>query len=153
MPNKLFTLVYALRDDKVLLGMKKRGFGAGKWNGFGGKVSKEETLEEAALREMTEETGVTPVTLLKVGVLEFEFVDNPQILETHVFKTPDLPGEPTETEEMRPEWYKLSEIPYAEMWYGDRYWFPLLLDNKTFKGKLLFDENDLVISHILEVLQ
>lgn len=38
--NKLLTL--------VLLGMKKRGFGAGKWNGFGGKVQPGETIEEAA---------------------------------------------------------------------------------------------------------
>lgn len=40
--NKLLTL--------VLLGMKKRGFGAGKWNGFGGKVQPGETIEEAARR-------------------------------------------------------------------------------------------------------
>jgi len=33
------TLVLLFNDrDEVLLGFKKRGFGQGKWNGFGGKV-------------------------------------------------------------------------------------------------------------------
>ena len=35
---KLLTLVFLREGSKVLLGMKKRGFGVGKWNGFGGKV-------------------------------------------------------------------------------------------------------------------
>ncbi len=52
--RRLYTLVFLLdgdRDrDRVLLGMKKRGFGAGKWNGFGGKVDPGETIVEAAAR-------------------------------------------------------------------------------------------------------
>ena len=35
---KQTNLCFLLKDGKVLLGMKKRGFGAGKWNGFGGKL-------------------------------------------------------------------------------------------------------------------
>ncbi len=34
----------------MLLGLKKRGFGAGKWNGFGGKVNPGEDIVDAALR-------------------------------------------------------------------------------------------------------
>ncbi len=49
-PNKLFTLLFVLRPGQVLLGMKKRGFGKGRWNGFGGKVHKGESIEEAAIR-------------------------------------------------------------------------------------------------------
>ena len=49
-PNKLLTLLFVVESDRVLLGMKKRGFGAGRWNGFGGKVDKGETIEEAAKR-------------------------------------------------------------------------------------------------------
>ena len=40
---KLLTLVFLREGSKVLLGMKKRGFGVGKWNGFGGKVSAHRT--------------------------------------------------------------------------------------------------------------
>jgi len=35
--------------------MKKRGFGEGKWNGFGGKNKAKETIIETALRELHEE--------------------------------------------------------------------------------------------------
>lgn len=48
--NKLLTLVLVVQPGRVLLGMKKRGFGAGKWNGFGGKVQPGETIEQAARR-------------------------------------------------------------------------------------------------------
>jgi len=51
-PNKLLTLLFVLEPCRVLLGMKKRGFGAGRWNGFGGKVQTEETIEEAAIRQL-----------------------------------------------------------------------------------------------------
>ncbi|KAG2456217.1 8ODP triphosphatase, partial [Polypterus senegalus] len=48
--NKLLTLVLVVQPGRVLLGMKKRGFGAGRWNGFGGKVQPGETIEQAAKR-------------------------------------------------------------------------------------------------------
>ena len=37
--------------------MKKRGFGANRWNGYGGKTNEGESLEDAAIRELEEETG------------------------------------------------------------------------------------------------
>ena len=49
-PNKLLTLLFVLRPGQVLLGMKKRGFGKGRWNGFGGKVHQGESIEKAAIR-------------------------------------------------------------------------------------------------------
>ena len=48
--RKLLTLVFIIEPERILLGMKKRGFGAGWWNGFGGKVQSDETIEEAARR-------------------------------------------------------------------------------------------------------
>ena len=55
--RKVLTLVFLRREGEVLLGMKKRGFGEGKWNGFGGKVEAGETIVEAAAREVKEECG------------------------------------------------------------------------------------------------
>ena len=57
MSKKILTLVFLREDCRVLLGMKKRGFGAGKWNGFGGKIETGETITEAAVREVKEECG------------------------------------------------------------------------------------------------
>lgn len=96
--NKLLTLLFVLQPGKVLLGMKKRGFGEGWWNGFGGKVQQGESIEEAAKRETEEECGLVVSMLDKVGVIHFEFVGQPQILEVHVFRTEHYTGVPVETE-------------------------------------------------------
>ena len=48
--KKQFTLVFVLDESRILLGLKKRGFGCGRWNGFGGKVEAGETIAEAAKR-------------------------------------------------------------------------------------------------------
>ncbi len=145
------TLVFIEKDGEILLGMKKRGFGAGRWNGFGGKLQAGETLEEAAGRETEEEVGIAPRSLEKRGVLEFEFEGNSEILEVHVFKAGEWTGEPRETEEMWPEWFKISEIPYDDMWADDKIWLPLFLDGKKFKGWFSFNENDQVLEHKLEI--
>ena len=50
--RKVYTLVF-VRDvvnGRILLGFKKRGFGANKWNGLGGKVEPHETIVEGAIR-------------------------------------------------------------------------------------------------------
>ena len=54
-PLREATIVLLLRNDEVLLAMKKRGFGEGKWNGVGGKPNAGESIEEVAVRETKEE--------------------------------------------------------------------------------------------------
>jgi 8-oxo-dGTP diphosphatase / 2-hydroxy-dATP diphosphatase len=137
------------QHPKILLGMKKRGFGEGKWNGFGGKVDESETLEEAAKRELEEEAGIEAAQLEKSGILNFEFRGSSEILEVHVFKSESFSGEPKESEEMKPKWFFIDEIPFREMWPDDIYWFPLFLRNKKFKGDFVFGEGDAVLSHTL----
>lgn len=119
--------------------MKKRGFGSGRWNGFGGKVEKGETIEQATLRELYEEVGIKDGELSKAGVLEFSFENDEKILQVHIFKLLDFTNSPIETEEMKPEWFSCDKIPFSQMWSDDEYWFPLLLNDKLFKGKFLFD--------------
>lgn len=136
---KKLTLCVPVKGNQVLLGMKKRGFGAGRWNGFGGKVEEGETIEQAARRELAEEVGIQDGRLQKTGVLEFIFESGSKDLEVHVFKLSDFIDEPIETEEMRPEWFPTDGIPFAQMWSDDEYWFPLFLENKTFRGKFMFD--------------
>lgn len=135
----------------MLLGMKKRGFGAGRWNGFGGKLEAGETLEAAAIRECGEEVGITPSGLEELAILDFEFEGKEGILEVHVFKADSFTGEPQETEEMQPKWFNLDEIPYDQMWSDDKIWLPMFLEGKKFKGHFLFDQNDQVLSHKIEV--
>ena len=151
--KKILTLCIIYQHPKVLLGLKKRGFGTGRWNGFGGKVIVGETIEAAAKRELKEEAGIEAENLEKVGMLDFEFKGNPEILETHVFKLDKFSGEPAESEEMKPQWFNVSEIPYKEMWPDDIYWLPLFLAGKKFKGKFLFGESDIVLEKELTEVQ
>ncbi len=147
---KQLTLCIIHQHPRVLLGMKKRGFGEGRWNGFGGKVSAEETIEEAAKREMREEAGIEVEKMDKVGILQFEFKGDPEILQVHIFKADDFLGKPEESEEMRPQWFNIDEIPFKDMWPDDIYWIPLFLRGKRFKGRFLFGEADFILEKELQ---
>jgi 8-oxo-dGTP diphosphatase / 2-hydroxy-dATP diphosphatase len=150
MNRKILTLLIVHKDSKVLLGMKKRGFGMGKYNGFGGKVNEGESIQEAAKRELLEEAGIKAIDIEELGILDFSWQGKPEdILEVHIFKAIDFTGQPQETEEMRPQWFNISEIPFENMWADDVYWFPLFLENKKFKGMFVFDDNNAVIAHKL----
>ncbi|NWI63583.1 8ODP triphosphatase, partial [Todus mexicanus] len=151
--SRLFTLVLVVQPPRVLLGMKKRGFGAGLWNGFGGKVQPGESIEEAARRELLEESGLTVDTLQKMGQITFEFVGNSELMEVHIFRADDFHGEPTESEEMRPQWFQLDEMPFNHMWADDAYWFPLLLQRKLFRGYFKFQGKDTILEHTLKEVE
>jgi len=137
--KKLLTLCVIHNHPKVLLGMKKKGFGVGRWNGFGGKVEEGETIEEAAKRELREESGLEAIDITKRGIIEFEFENDPKILEVHIFNVGKFEGEPKESDEMKPQWFNVDEIPYEQMWTDDSHWMPIFLKGKKFKGKFLFD--------------
>ena len=143
--KKVLTLCIVHKHPRILLGMKKRGFGEGRWNGFGGKVEKGERIIDAAKREVLEETGAAVGDIKKAGVIEFEFKGNPEILKVHVFITSELVGEPQETDEMKPKWFHVDKIPFAKMWPDDEYWLPLVLSGKKITAKFWFEGFDKII--------
>lgn len=149
---KKFTLCIIRDDSKVLLGMKKRGFGVGRWNGFGGKVDPGESVEEAAIRELREEVGITVASVEQLGKINFEFKNDPVTLEVNIFKADNFQGELIESEEMRPQWFPINEIPFDQMWPDDKYWIPLFLEDKKFLGKFVFEGQDKILDYKLEII-
>lgn len=148
MQKKVLTLSYPLTAREILLGYKKRGFGEGKWNGFGGKVHDGETIQAAAVRELKEEAELTGTEdgLQKVAIQNFFFPDGAH-LEVHTFFLRVWQGEPCETDEMRPAWFSYDTIPYDRMWVDDIHWLPRALSGEKLIGDVSFDESgDVILS-------
>lgn len=132
------TLIYIFNNNRVLLAMKKRGFGANLWNAPGGKIEFGETAKLAAIRETKEEVGLTPVLTEPVG--EILYHDPVQgNWKITVFRTEEFSGAATESEEMKPAWFPLDAIPYKQMWPGDDQWLPYVIAEKRFSAELWFD--------------
>lgn len=137
------TLMFIVKDGQILLIEKKRGLGAGKINGPGGKIDPGETPLQSVIRETQEELLITPSTPRKLGELWFAMSDCPDIL-CHVYRADDHHGTPGETDEAVPVWTPLDEIPYPRMWEDDRHWLPLLLAETTFHGRFVFEGESMV---------
>ena len=142
-PTEYANLCFVIRDGQILLIRKKRGLGAGKINGPGGRLEKGETALESAIRETQEELGVTPTDLEHIGELFFQFLDGYK-LHVAVFAAGGGDGELRETDEATPIWTKIDQIPYHDMWEDDAYWLPLLLKRKKFCGYFVFDGEKLL---------
>ncbi len=139
------TLLFVIHNDQILLIRKKRGLGAGKINGPGGKLDEGETWKQAAIREVEEELLVTPLNVSECGELRFQFLDGYSI-HVRVFSATDYTGTPTETDEATPLWFPLDGLPYEEMWADDIIWLPLMFAGKRFTGRFIFD-GDAMIDH------
>ncbi len=150
MSKKNCTLLFLRKEGEILLAMKKRGFGANRFNGVGGKIESDETIEQALVRECQEEINVTPLKYEKVA--EHDFVGKNKDgskwqMYVHVYFCDKWEGEPVETEEMKPEWFNLQDIPYKNMWQDDEFWLPQVLADSKIFGVFTFDEKDNILSH------
>lgn len=151
-PTKEMTLCLIRDKDRILLGKKKRGFGEGKYNGFGGKLFPGETPEQALVREVYEESGLKLLKYIKRGVLTFFYQKNNEIFLVHIFEGLEWSGEPTESDEAIPEWFSLDSLPFGLMWPNDVHWIPLFLEGSYFQGEFHFNEEYTIDSFSLKTL-
>ena len=153
------TLCFPLRDTRprqVLLGWKKVGFGAGKYNGFGGKVKAGEGIVAAASRELYEEAGLiaSPKDLQPMAHLTFIFPARPEWDQiVHAFLLTAWRGEPRESREMRPVWFAIDALPLDQMWQDDAYWLPRVLAGERLRARFTFGaDNETVVKAGIETL-
>ena len=147
-PRERATLCFLIEDGKILLIRKKRGFGAGKINAPGGRIEPGEEPHECAIRETSEEVGLTPSGVRNHGELHFQFTDG-YSLHCTVFVANDYSGELIETDEALPIWTPLDSIPYEEMWADDIHWLPGAIAGGTFRGYFHFDGEKMLSKHLV----
>ena len=141
-----YTLAFILEKDRILLGKKKRGFGAGHWNGFGGKIKPPETVEEAL---------IVPKNFKKIAEMTFHFkANNFTLKKVHVFVADSFSGEIKESEEMMPKWFLINEVPFDKMWEDDIHWFPIMFAGEKFTGSFVFDKiGGSLVEHDIKIVE
>lgn len=136
---------------EVLLGLKKTGFGAGKWVGLGGHVEAGEKPVAAAVREVAEESGllVSADSLQHRASIEFRFPSRPSWDQTaDVFVTSVFQGEPAESDEIAPRWFAEDALPLDLMWDDARYWVPRVLAGEHVDVVITFADDCETVAHI-----
>ncbi len=145
------TLCFPIRNNRILLGMKQRGVGAGKFNGFGGKVERGESVISAVARELHEECGLIANSAELCYAAELTFFTERTIdTVTHTFLLPNWTGEVVASAEMEPHWFALNAIPYDQMWADDRFWLPRVLAGERLRGTFLFSDSAELLHHHIE---
>lgn len=146
------TLAYFIQNDKILLPLKKKKIGIGKHNGVGGRLEENETHEQAMIRECMEEVGLQPIEYEYVAELSFSRIVNDEInvavVYTYVCRS--WSGTLIETDEMKPYWFDINNIPYDKTMDGDKYWLPLVISGKSIVASFDLDENYVTLNHNIQ---
>jgi len=148
-PTETAVLTYLFDKDKVLLINKRTGLGKGLVNAPGGHIEDGETASEAAMREITEETGLSVPSVTYKGRLNFQFIDGLK-MRGYVFFADQYSGNLCETDEAEPFWCDINALPFDKMWADDALWIPLALEGKEFDGQFIFDGENMISHNIIE---
>lgn len=135
------TLVFLIKGDHVLLGIKRKKIGAGKRNGYGGEIHNGETPGACAARETWEEAEVVlqSDSLDEVAVVYFENTNSDgatSVCKVHVYFAYEWEGDPQETDEVGdPQWFHKDHLPLENMMPADRHWLPAVLAGERLMAK------------------
>eukprot|EP00088_Acartia_fossae_P061590 TRINITY_DN7403_c0_g1_i1.p1 TRINITY_DN7403_c0_g1~~TRINITY_DN7403_c0_g1_i1.p1 ORF type:complete len:170 (+),score=19.65 TRINITY_DN7403_c0_g1_i1:46-555(+) len=156
--RKVFAGIQIVKNDRILLGMKRRGTGKGLWqHAFAGKVENNESIQDAALRELHEETSLTatPDQLQYVGLFEYEFTNPalvPFVMEVHIYRALSWSGHPKTSSEIRPKWFQITDIPFEDMWPDNSFWLQRSIQGENLYGYFLYEDWNTISSYHIEKL-
>jgi len=101
--------VFIIREDAILLTHRIKGAQLGVWEVPAGHIEGDETAQEAAARELLEETGLMAVSLRSMG----EYVNDQYRYKASMFLV-EAEGEPENLDERNHsalEWHQINELP------------------------------------------
>lgn len=148
------TLLLMIKDGKILLGEKKKGFGKGKLNGPGGKIEPGETPEQGMIRETREEVGITPTKYKEMGTVEFVewYKGEKQNVIFYLYVATEYEGKLKESDELKPYWFDLDNIPYDKMFEDDSYWMPIVLEGNKIQAFFEYDKEWKMVRHEVKIV-
>lgn len=140
---------YAVLNDKVLLGVRKKSstdLGVNIVAGIGGKLEPDETHEQALIREVNEEIGITPITYKRMGKVVFLYPHKPKWnLDVEIYVIEKWDGDPVESDEIKPDWFEIKKLPIDRMFLDNKYWLPHVLAGKTIEAIFLYSEEHVIL--------
>lgn len=79
------------------------------------------------------------LAMKKKGIINFTLRIEDKNVQMHAFLVYEWEREPVETEEMKPQWFKIQDVPYNQMWKSDSEWLPMMLDGKKFLATYTYE--------------
>ena len=145
------TLVYLIQNDywlMLLRNKKTNDINQNKWIGVGGKKERNETIEECAIRETFEETGLKIQSLQYHGLVRFDY-EKAESEKIYVYTSNDFTGVIHECNEGTLSWIKREDILNLNLWQGDKLFLNHLFHhfNDLFCLYLVYDKDDSLIHY------
>ncbi len=143
-------LCYIRRGNDYLFlhrNKKKNDINHDKWIGVGGKLEQGESKEDALIREVKEETGLSLKSFVFRGELLFVNNDYEEIM--YLYTSDDFDGEIIDCDEGDLHWVNKDKIMDLNLWEGDKTFLSLLInDNKFIKMKLIY--TNAVLANVID---
>ena len=143
---KSTVLCYIEKDNKYLMlyrNKKNNDLNEGKWLGIGGHIEKGESIEQALLREVKEETGLTLLSYKKRGYIKF--VNDDYEEEMYLFTGSSFEGSLIDCVEGELHWIDKDKIFELSLWEGDIYFLkPLINGEEYFSIDLIYSKDKLI---------
>ena len=139
-------LCYLNKGDSYLMlyrNKKENDINKGKYIGIGGHIEKDETKEQALIREVKEETGLLINQYEYRGELIFINDDYEEIM--YLYTSSDFSGQLIDCDEGELIWIDKKNLPSLNIWEGDRYFLePLFSSDRFIKMTLRYSGDKLI---------